>query len=146
MLEIFRFVQRFRVPLGDIDMLRHANNVAYVRWLETARCEYFAEVIDESIDGARGLVQAKLEITYERQIRYREPIAVGCRISRMGTKSFDFAYEVWSEADGQRCAHAIAPMVAYDHAAGHSIDIPRQWHERIAVFEPLAAIPGLRTA
>ncbi len=146
MLEEFRFVQRFRVPLGDIDMLQHVNNVAYVRWLETARCEYFADVIGEPIDGSRGIVQAKLEITYERQIRYRELVAVGCRISRIGTKSFDFAYEVWSETDGRRCARALAPMVAYDHALRRSIEFPQQWHERIAAFEPLAAIPGLRTA
>jgi acyl-CoA thioester hydrolase len=138
MLDDFRYIQRYPVPFADVDMLRHVNNVAYVRWAEQIRCAYFAEIIGEDITGERGIIIAKLEVVYERQIVYREPIAIGCRVSRIGRKSFDIAYEIWSEERKQRCAHLHSPMVAFNYKAGESIVVPDAWRERIAAYEKAA--------
>ena len=48
----FRCVMRFRVPYCDVDMLQHVNHAAYVVWVETIRCKYFTEVLQESINGS----------------------------------------------------------------------------------------------
>jgi acyl-CoA thioester hydrolase len=135
MLEDFGKVNRFRVIFADIDMLRHVNNTAYLRWAETVRSEYFVEVLGAEIGGEAGMIMANLRIEYERTIAYRENVAVGCRISRIGTKSFDFTYEVWSEDHGVRCAHIASAMVAMDYASGATIAVPAAWRERIAAFE-----------
>lgn len=76
-------------------MMRHVNNVAYIRWTETMRSEYFAQVMHVPVNGDHGMIQATINFTYERQLLYREQIAIGCRIPRIGTKSFDFYYEIW---------------------------------------------------
>ena len=136
----FRSIARFPVPFCDIDMMQHANNVAYCVWAETARCVYFDEVLGEGVSGARGIILAKLEIHYERQLEYRERVAVGCRVSRMGNKSFDFLCEMWSEDSGLRSAVCIATVVAYDYEAKQSIAIPEAWREKIAAHEVVA--PG----
>jgi acyl-CoA thioester hydrolase len=135
MLEEFRYVRRFPVTFADVDMLRHVNHIAYVRWAEDVRCAYFAEILAEDITGERGLIMAKLEVVYEKPIAYREAVAVGCRVSRMGRKSFDFSYEIWSETRGERCAHLHSPMVAFNYATGASIVIPEAWRERVGAFE-----------
>ena len=97
MLEGFPLVTRFTIPFSDIDMLQHVNNLAYIRWCETVRTEYFATVMRSDITSERGMIQANINFTYERQLKFRESIAVGVRVSRLGTKSLDFSYEIWSE-------------------------------------------------
>jgi acyl-CoA thioester hydrolase len=142
MLEQFRMVQRFRVPFADCDMLRHVNNAAYILWAEHIRCEYFIDVLEEDFMGERGMILAHLEIYYERPILYRERIAIGCRISRIGNKSFDFICEIWSEDREHRCAHLSSRMVAMNYLTEQTIPVPEAWRERIAAFElPSATVP-----
>lgn len=135
-LENFRCVMRFRVPFSDVDMLRHVNNAAYIVWAESARCLYLSEVLEEPLDGSTGVILARQEFTYERPLDYREQVAVGCRVARLGTKSFDFAYEIWSETQGQRAALGTTAMVVYDYGARSSRPIPERWRLVIAAFEP----------
>jgi acyl-CoA thioester hydrolase len=135
MLEAYPLLSRFTVPFSDIDMMQHANNVAYIRWCETIRSEYFAQVMNVPINGARGIIQANIHFTYERQLRYRERIAIGCRIARIGNKSWDFEYEIWSETHERRAAHGTTTMVAYDFQEQQTIRIPQEWRDAIAAYE-----------
>ena len=105
----FRYVMRFRVPYGDIDMLQHVNHAAYIVWAETVRGAYFADVLGESVGGRSGIIMARLEFHYERPLDYREDVIVGCRIARFGRKSFDFVHEIWSETTD------TGPHAAYAH-------------------------------
>jgi acyl-CoA thioester hydrolase len=135
MLEGFPLASRFTVPFADIDMMQHVNNVAYIRWTEMMRAEYFARVVGGTINGEQGMIQATINFTYERQLSYREHIAVGCKIPRIGTKSFDFSYEVWSEDQNHRAAHGITTMVAFDFVQNRTIALPESWRSAIAAFE-----------
>jgi acyl-CoA thioester hydrolase len=131
----YRFVLRLRATLADCDMLGHVNNVSYIRWAENARCEYFQEVLLTDVGGREGIIQPRIEWTYERQVRYREDISVGCRITRIGTKSFDMEYEAWSEAHGVRCGFGLTPQVSYNYETQQTTEVPRAWRERILAFE-----------
>ncbi len=135
MLDDYRYVDRFRVPFSDVDMLRHVNNVAYVRWAEEIRSSYFAEILHEDIGGERGIIIAKLEIVYERPLFYHDEVAIGCRVSRIGRKSFDISYEIWNEGEKVRCAHLHTPMVAFNYATNTTVVVPNVWRELIAAFE-----------
>jgi acyl-CoA thioester hydrolase len=135
MLEGFNLITRFTVPFGDVDMLQHVNNVAYVRWLETVRTEYFAQVLGADITSEKGMIQANINFHYEKQIAFREHIAVGVRVSRIGTKSLDYGYEIWSEDHKHRCAYGTTTVVAYDFVNHQTIAIPDEWRKAIDVFE-----------
>ena len=138
----FRCITRFRVPFCDVDMLQHVNNASYVVWVETVRCIYFAEVLKESLPGANGIILARLGVDYEQPLDYREEVAVGGRISRIGRKSFDFAYEIWSETRQLRAAHGSSTMVAYDYKAQSSVVVPERWREIVAAYEVVAPTSG----
>lgn len=138
----FRCVMRFRVPFCDVDMLQHANHAAYVVWAETARCAYFDEVLGESLNGANGIILARLEFDYQRPLDYREEVAVGCRVARIGRKSFDFVYEIWSETREERAVCGLTTVVAYDYEARTSKAIPERWRELIAAYEVAAPTVG----
>ncbi len=135
MLEGFPLLSRFSVPFADVDMMRHVNNVAYIRWCEMMRAEYFAQVMQTPINGDRGMIQATINFVYERELEYREQIAIGVRISRLGTKSWDFAYEIWSETKAHRAAHGITTVVAYDFIHHATIAIPDEWRRAIDAYE-----------
>ncbi len=138
MLEGYRYIDRFRVPFFEIDMLRHTNHVAYIRWTETARCAYFAEVLGEDITGSRGCIAARLEVDYRAPLEWMEAVAVGCRISKFGNKSFDTEYEIWSETHGKLAATLFMKCVAYNYTLKKSIPIPDEWRKIVAEYEPLA--------
>ncbi len=138
----FRCVMRFRVPFCDVDMMQHANHASYIVWAETARSVYFADVVGESVNGANGMILARLEFDYERPLDYLEQVAVGCRISRTGRKSSDFAYEIWSETRKERAANGITTMVAYDYEAKATRLVPERWREIIAGYEVVAPSAG----
>ena len=135
MLEGFPLISHFTVPFADVDMMQHVNNVAYIRWCEMMRSEYFFQVMQVPINGERGMIQANINFTYERQLRFREQIAIGCRISRIGTKSWDFLYEIWSDTQGHRAAVGTTTVVAYDFVAQKTIAIPPEWLDAIAAYE-----------
>jgi acyl-CoA thioester hydrolase len=136
MLEEYRKIDRFKVIFAEVDMLRHVNNLTYMRWAETSRSDYFFEIVQSDIAGTMGMILAKLEVVFERQMSYREQVAIGCRVARIGTKSLDFAHEVWSVDRDLRCARIAATMVAMDYVENKTIAVPALWRERMAAFEP----------
>jgi acyl-CoA thioester hydrolase len=138
MLEHFRYVSRFNVAYADVDMMRHANNLAYLRWAEEQRAAYLSEVLGEVPYGERGIILLKIDCTYEQQLRYREPVACATRISRIGRKSFVYSFEIWSETHRHRAAFGETVMVAYDYTARRSIEVPSAWRELVAAYEPVA--------
>ena len=135
MLEAYRFVRRFRVPFADVDMLAHANNIAYLRWSEAIRTEYVADVLEARVGGRHGVILARLSAVYERPLAYREAVAIGCRIDRIGTKSFDVTHEVWSDESELRCASVTATVVAMNYESKTTIAVPDEWRARIAAYE-----------
>ncbi len=135
MLEDFQLIDRFVVPFHAVDMLRHVNHAQYVVWAESARARYLAEVLKTDITGRFGGIIAKLVADYERQLAYRDPVAVGCRITRFGTKSFEMLHEIWNERTNERAATIVGTMVAFDYEANRSIPVPAEWRERAAAFE-----------
>jgi len=139
----FRYVMRFCVPFSDVDMMEHVNHASYLVWAETIRCGYFVDVLGEKkLNGVNGSILGRLEFAYEQQLDYREDVAIGCRIARMGRKSFDFAYEIWSETRQRRAAHGTTSLIAYDYEARQSKPIPEQWREIISRYEAVPPVIG----
>jgi len=142
-LDEFKSITRFRVAFCDVDMLQHVNNAAYLVWAETARCVYHAEVLGESLIGAHGIIVAKLEVNYERALIYREQVAIGCRVTRIGRKSFDFLFEIWSEDTNQRAVYCHTTLVAFNFETQSSIVVPQKWRELIAAHELVAPVTSV---
>jgi acyl-CoA thioester hydrolase len=137
----FRCVMRFRVPFCDVDMMQHVNNAAYVVWAETIRASTSATYW--RIDHRReGHYHGAAGVDYEQPLDYREEVAVGCRVVRMGRKSFDLVYEIWSETRKERAARGLSTIVAYNYEAKTSIVIPERWREVIAAYEVVAPAGG----
>jgi acyl-CoA thioester hydrolase len=137
-LEDFRYRLDLRVVFGDIDYYRHVNNVVYVRWMETARIDYCKVAFDRPLGAKTNVILASQSFEYERQAQYDDRLVMGCRCSRLGTKSLDFTYELWR--GDERIGHGVSTQVAFDYATNASVRIPDEWRRAIAAYEIVAPV------
>jgi len=137
MLDDYRWITRLQVRFNEIDMMQHVNHTAYIRWAEAVRADYFDAVIGEPANGEHGMILVKATFSYERQLRIRERVAIGTRISRIGGSSFDFSFDIVSEDAQARSVFGTTTMVAYDYHHRTRIAVPERWRERIRGYEKL---------
>lgn len=91
--------ERVLLPVrwSDVDLFGHVNNAAWVRFLDDARFAVFPTMgVDASGSvGAAVMVVVKNEIDYRAPVPFTSrPLAVQVWVSRIGTSSVDFGYEV----------------------------------------------------
>jgi acyl-CoA thioester hydrolase len=100
---------------SDPDSLGHVNHARALGLLEDARLAMVADLPE-----APGLILARLEVDYLRQLYYRtgERLAVCSAVTRIGTKSFAVRQELVQ--DGQVAIRAVAVMVTFDFATDTS--------------------------
>ena len=133
MLDEFRFRLDIRVVFRDIDFYRHVNNAVYITWMETARIDYCAVSFGRPLGAATNVIMASQSFDYERQAQYDERLVMGCRCSRIGTKSLDLTYELYR--GDERVGKGFSALVAFDYATNASIPVPEVWRERIRAYE-----------
>lgn len=138
-LEQFKHKIELNVRFMDLDALRHVNNGRYLNFLEEARIAYSQEHLDlfNSIEEFN-VVVARIEIDYISPILFGEKVSVYTRISRMGSKSFNFEsiLTATDKSNKERIAsHANQTIVAFDPKINKSILIPEEIKAEIRRIE-----------
>ena len=116
---------------GDIDGLRHANNIAIAIWFEQARnpiFRFFTPDLDLSYDNWR-LILARAEYDYVGEIFYGMDVEIRTFISRIGNSSFTIGQEAWQ--DGRLGAKGQTVIVHYDFINKRSVPIPEPIRGRL---------------
>jgi len=121
------FVHFERVRFGDLDAMRHLNNVVFLRYFETARIAYLRELVPghdpaQPEAGGFGLIFAACEIAYRSPAAFDEEVAVHCRAESPGNSSFRVAFQMLV---GERLiAEGHGVLVGYDYSEGRSRPLP----------------------
>lgn len=112
-----RYTHRVQMRFSDVDSMGHVNNARCVTYLEDARIGLLAELLaGAAAKTAPGLILARTEIDYRRPLLLSpEAVEVDVWVVRIGSKSFDLAYEV--RQFGRCAASARTVMVAFDYAS-----------------------------
>jgi acyl-CoA thioester hydrolase len=121
------FVHRETVRFRDCDPMGHVNNAVFSTYLEQARLAWFGS------DGEMPLsdvILARTEIDFRSPVTVGETVEVSVRPARLGTKSFELAYEL--HAGGRLVAEAKSVLVGYDYARAESTAVPDRWRRRLA--------------
>ncbi len=122
------------VEFGEVDMLRHVNNVRYAAWAETVRMVYFHQILERENAGSEGMILAKHDMIFEAPIGYRERVVIGGRIVRWAATSFEFECAVFVPALERIAFRSLALLVAYDYEAKRSIPVPPRWRSAVAAL------------
>lgn len=121
----FSYVDRVR--FGDLDAMRHLNNVAFLQFFESARIAYISRVApshDPANPDDFGLIFAECHIAYRAPAFYDEEIRTAIRPAEVKRSSFRVEFRMTSERDGRLLADGWGALVGYDYAAGRATPLP----------------------
>jgi acyl-CoA thioester hydrolase len=126
-VEGFPFVHSEAVRFSDLDGFGHVNNAVFSTYLEQARLAWFGDAEGEM--PLRDVILARTEIDFRSPVVFGETVQIGVRPTRLGTKSFELAYEL--RAGGRVVAEAKSVLVGYDYAHERSVEVPARWRRRL---------------
>ena len=131
-MDPFRFHHPVDVRFKDIDVGGHAHHSHALVYFEEARWAYWAAVVGDlsRVD----YILAEANVRYHRRVFWPLRLDVGVRVSRLGKKHFEMAYEATSP-EGERLISGTTVQVWYDYAAARSARIPPQVAEVIRAWE-----------
>ncbi len=126
------------VTESDIDELGHANNVAYVRWVQDAAVAH-SEAVGLGYAGYVKLggvfVIRRHEIDYLRSALRGDRLAVRTRISSVAAAQCQRSTSVTRESDATEVARAVTTWVYVDGASGRPTRIHDDVYKAFG-FEP----------
>lgn len=122
---------RMEIPtrFGDNDMLGHANNVAYNRYIESVVTQF--QMQEAGVDYVKNRIAPVVVETlcrFHRSLSYPETVQAGLRVGRLGSSSVTFLIGLFGADD-----HAVAA------ATGHFIHVYTDRDTETAVPMPADA-------
>lgn len=100
-----------RVRFGEIDVLAHVNNAAYLRWFENLRIQYFRDygLFDDTGTPPK-LVLRGLSLAFLAEVKLNTDYILTGRTVALRTNSFTMHYGVW--VNGQLTTTGDAVIVS----------------------------------
>ncbi len=116
-----------RVRFGDLDAMRHLNNVAFLGFFESARIAYIQSLIERysPVDPERavGLIFAEAHINYRSPGLFDEEVRTFIRPRALKRSSFRAEFLMTSDTDGRTLAEGWGALVGYDYVADKATPI-----------------------
>ncbi|ATC95669.1 acyl-CoA thioesterase [Pseudoalteromonas tunicata] len=120
------FLQQFpihtfiNVAWGEMDALQHVNNVAYFRYFETARIDFFNQfnLLEELQTSAIGPVISENNARYKRPVTFPDTLIVGVSISEIKEDRFLLHYTVFSQAQQAVTTLGSSQVVMFNFKTG----------------------------
>jgi acyl-CoA thioester hydrolase len=100
--------------------------------------QYFDEVVAETINWEeQGLILAHMEIDYKKPILLHDHVLVYARVSKLGTKSFDFEYCIVVENDNaiDIVATGKSVQVCFNYLSNQTVLVPELWRAKVEAYE-----------
>ena len=116
----------------------HVNNANHFTYFELARMQYFDEVVAETINWEeQGIILAHMEIDYKKPILLHDHVLVYARVSKLGTKSFDFEYCIVVENDNaiEIVATGKSVQVCFNYLSNQTVLVPELWRAKVEAYE-----------
>jgi acyl-CoA thioester hydrolase len=134
-LNDYRVAITLPVQWGDMDAMRHVNNVVFFRWFESARVAYLDRVAFESSSQQLGPILASVKCDYRRQLNFPDEVTIAARVTRMGRTSLSMVHAVFSREQQAIVAEGDSTIVVFDYQANKPHPIPAVLREAIAKIE-----------
>jgi len=127
------------IPLlwGDLDAFGHVNNLAYLRWSETARVEYMERAglwVPLPPTGAAPIL-ASIKCDYKRPLTYPGTVETGARVTRIGNSSFQMEHHIVSRDLGVLAAIVDSTLVMLDYKSSRPVPVSPEARKAIGELE-----------
>jgi acyl-CoA thioester hydrolase len=121
------YVHRERVRFGDLDAMRHLNNVVFLRYFETARIAYMRTLWGHnpsSPETAFGLIFAECHINYRSPVHFDEEVAIECDIGEVRRSAFQVKFVM--RVDDRVAAEGYGWLVGFDYGEEKAAPLPEE--------------------
>ena len=127
------------VQWGDMDSFQHVNNVAYLRWFESARIAWFERAgLMEGMPDV-GPILARQTIDYRLPLVYPDSVRASATALRLGTTSFTMGQRLLSVRHGKVAAEGEAVVVMVDYRKNQKVPLGDAVRARIEALEAAGA-------
>ena len=125
------YVHRERVRFGDLDAMRHLNNVVFLRYYETARILFLRDLVglDAAGGAAFGLIFAEAHISYRAPVHFDEEIAIECTIAEVRRSSFRVPFRM--TVGDRLVAEGHGVLVGFDYEGQRASPLPDELRQRL---------------
>ena len=127
MVEAGNSVQ-LRIDWSELDSFGHINNLAILRYAQTARLDYLERLGMMKVHGETGIgpVLASTTCQFRKQLFYPGQVTVRSRVDRFKTTSFHMRHVVLDDA-GDCVAEMDDVLVMFDYARNEKRPIPERF-------------------
>ncbi|HEV7902899.1 MAG TPA: thioesterase family protein [Pyrinomonadaceae bacterium] len=137
LLETYPVVIEIPVAWGEMDSLRHVNNIVYFRYFESARMAYFQKLDIWTYMNETGIgpILASTQCKFKFPLTYPDTVSVGTKISGLEADRFVMKYVAVSHEHERVAAEGEGLIVSYDYRALKKVPLPEEIRERIEILE-----------
>lgn len=132
----YKFRTTIQIRFSDLDYYGHVNNATYLTYFETARVDYWREVVKWDWNH-NGIILARSEVNYLKPIVRGDKIACYVRTTRIGNSSFDVMHVVVKVTDeGEEiCTTGKTVCISYDYSVHKPVKIPTEQRNRMIEYD-----------
>ena len=137
-----RLLEAQRYPLrreletmfSDMDIQRHVNNVAILRYFEEGRSSLHRAMLEHCAGGLNSLLLARFEVFYLREVSYPGTVEVTMGTGRIGTSSYETVGALYQDGHCAALSWATDIRRSADRSASLRLsDLERGALEKFAV-------------
>jgi len=127
------------VVWGEMDSYQHVNNVAYFRYFENGRLEYFRRAGWFEIESATGIgpILASTQARFRRALTYPDTIHIGTRLLEMKDDRFTIEHHIVSDALDDVASQGQGLVVSFHYASSKKTPLPEKLKGQIRALEAM---------
>lgn len=125
------------VAWGEMDALRHVNNIVYFRYFESARIAYFDKLRLWEFMNQTGVgpILASIQCKFKIPLAYPDTVSVGTRIPSIEQDRFVMEYRAVSHKSQAIAAEGEGVVVSYNYRESKKTPLPEEMKQRILALE-----------
>lgn len=133
----FKHKIQVQIRYKDVDIQGHVNNANHITYFETARVNYFNNVLKRNDWNKTGMILAKTEIEYSEPVFMDDEVYCYTKITSFGTKSFEISNLITKKVGKEEmmCAHGKSVIVCFNYEIKQTVEIPEEWKVAVAAYE-----------
>jgi len=131
---------RLRIDWSDLDTFGHVNNLAILRYAQSARVRFMEEVgmMRSKAEAGIGPLLASTSCQFKKQLFYPGHVTVQSRIDQVNNTSFHMRHRILDDAL-EAVAESHDVLVMFDFNRNVKLGIPQEFRDRMTGSAPLAA-------
>ena len=125
------------VAWGEMDALRHVNNIVYFRYFESARIAYFEKLRFWEFMNQTGVgpILASIQCKFKIPLTYPDTVSVGTRIPKIEQDRFVMEYRAVGHKSQAIAAEGESVVVSYNYRENKKTSLPEEMKQRILLLE-----------